>query len=185
MNSQLTGKELWASLDRQQKGDLIRPMIEEQQLSYAQIGKILGVSRVAIAGAADRNKITSPYSRGARPDTPGSKGGTANNARKAGREAATKRQKPTISRARPIAALPPDDLPKAPYNPEAWLALPGTTPQPLHALEHDQCRWPIGNDLPFSFCGAPAADGKPYCATHNATAYRPAPPVKFRGRKTA
>ena len=178
----------WKDLTRQQKGDVIRPMIEEQQLSYAQIGKLLGVSRVAIAGAADRNHIKSPYSRGV-PKGIGYAGGAANVARKKS-DAARKLRKPTkprptVSAVRPLPSLPLIDLPpKAPWNPDAWLALPGTTPIALHETTDRTCRWPIGTEMPFSFCGAPATPGKPYCATHNALAYKPMPERQFNGRKT-
>tara|TARA_Y100001970_G_scaffold294331_1_gene450792 strand:+ start:100590 stop:101003 length:414 start_codon:yes stop_codon:yes gene_type:complete len=35
------------------------------------------------------------------------------------------------------------------------------------------CQWPIGHpgDEDFHFCGAPAVEGKPYCAEHYAMAY--------------
>ena len=48
----------------------------------------------------------------------------------------------------------------------AWNALPGTTPVTLELLARDGCRWPIGDDAPFLFCGCKAAAGSSYCATH-------------------
>lgn len=48
----------------------------------------------------------------------------------------------------------------------AWNALPGTTPVTLELLARDGCRWPIGDDSPFLFCGCKAAAGSSYCATH-------------------
>jgi hypothetical protein len=44
----------------------------------------------------------------------------------------------------------------------AWEALPGTSPVALEAATG--CRWPIGEESPFTFCNAPA-EGV-YCAVH-------------------
>lgn len=46
----------------------------------------------------------------------------------------------------------------------AWDALPGTTPVTLMDLEPGMCKWPIGQDRPYLFCGA-HADGV-YCPEH-------------------
>ncbi len=39
---------------------------------------------------------------------------------------------------------------------------------------HRRCQWPIGHpgEPDFHFCGAAAAEGKPYCAEHCMLAYR-------------
>lgn len=65
--------------------------------------------------------------------------------------------------------LPPPDI----FTPDAsdlavgaWNALPGTTPVSMELLARDGCRWPIGEDSPFLFCGCKAAAGSSYCATH-------------------
>lgn len=49
---------------------------------------------------------------------------------------------------------------------DAWAALPGTAPIGLLALSQDTCRWPIGDELPFTFCGCSVAAGSVYCAEH-------------------
>ena len=49
----------------------------------------------------------------------------------------------------------------------AWDALPGSSPVALTGLERGQCKWPIGDDLPFTFCGCEALPAKPYCAVHS------------------
>jgi len=49
---------------------------------------------------------------------------------------------------------------------DAWTALPGTTPIGMMALSQDTCRWPIGDELPFTFCGCSVATGSVYCAEH-------------------
>jgi GcrA cell cycle regulator len=65
--------------------------------------------------------------------------------------------------------LPPPEI----FTPDAatlavgaWNALPGTTPVSMELLARDGCRWPIGEDAPFLFCGCKATAGSSYCATH-------------------
>lgn len=48
----------------------------------------------------------------------------------------------------------------------AWKPLPGTEPVSMVDLEHDMCRWPIGVDRPYLFCGSATESGKSYCPTH-------------------
>lgn len=45
-------------------------------------------------------------------------------------------------------------------------------------LTSDNCHWPQGNG-PFTFCGLPAVQDKPYCIHHCGIAYRP-PEVRKR-----
>lgn len=55
----------------------------------------------------------------------------------------------------------------------AWAALSNSTPRPLLAVAKDNgCRWPIGEDRPYLFCGEPIHKGS-YCAAHAAVAFRP------------
>lgn len=54
----------------------------------------------------------------------------------------------------------------------------------LAGLQTGMCRWPVGESdgAGYHFCGAAAADGKPYCPEHCRLAYhRPA----FNARKSA
>lgn len=179
----------WKELSGTEKGALIRPMILDGLMSYAQIGRIVGASRVAVAGAANRNNIVSPYSAQAREGIIGSKGATANKARQAGSIAATRRAKggkhPTAPR-RPafiIGFVPPED--KRPQKPDAWKALPDTTPKPLFANLPSECTWPI--DMPdgrMLFCCQPiTAERGSWCDAHRAIGYRPTPALKLKGRK--
>lgn len=179
---------VWTQLDGEQKGNLIRPLIVDQLLTYAQIGRMLGVSRVAIAGAAHRNKIISPLTKG-NSGAIGSRGATANKARGMYRndrtKATDKTPKQTKSKVRPIPAAPilPDFTDKTPLRPELWLPLPDTQPQ---AVEHHQlgtCRWPIGEN-PTKFCCAPADKGS-WCAAHHKIAFRPTPPMRLKKRKSS
>ena len=181
----------WQELDRAQKGNLIRPYIEEQQLSYSQIAAIIGVSRVAVAGAADRNNIKSPYSRGVRAGI-GHAGGAANKARASGSVAATRRNAPgkipTAPR-RPhkfvATHIPEAIVDRRPARPDAWDALEGTTPRPLHEHQAGQCLWPVGpEDGPALFCCADVDPKGVYCTAHRALSYKPTPPLRLKGKKS-
>lgn len=48
----------------------------------------------------------------------------------------------------------------------AWQPLETSLLLPLHALTERTCKWPLGEDAPFTFCGCDAIAGSPYCATH-------------------
>lgn len=49
----------------------------------------------------------------------------------------------------------------------AWEPLPGTEPLALHELpNHGLCRWPVGTEAPYKFCGCASVPGGVYCATH-------------------
>lgn len=50
-----------------------------------------------------------------------------------------------------------------------WDALPGTSPVALVDLVHGMCKWPIGLDRPYRFCGADSGD-EVYCKTHTKVA---------------
>jgi hypothetical protein len=36
-----------------------------------------------------------------------------------------------------------------------------------------RCAYPLNNELPLEFCGAPGKPGSPYCAVHHAFCYLP------------
>lgn len=151
----------WTALTHEQKRDLLRPLIETHGLSYGQIARQLGISRTAVAGAAHRNGLVSPYNPG-------------NNGHNNGpRKLKTSAPKSRIAPTQPIA--PPDAfVDRTPIKPKAWEPLPGTTPKSLEELGNHDCKWPLGA-APHSFCGQPAAPGKIYCDVHAALAYHPRP----------
>jgi len=62
---------------------------------------------------------------------------------------------------------------KRSLNGGAWEAIAGTTPVPLVDLEPGMCRWPIGKDSPYLFCGCGAIGT--YCEYHAAVAQRRVP----------
>jgi GcrA cell cycle regulator len=68
-----------------------------------------------------------------------------------------------------------------------WRPLPGTTPlTSLMATGDHKCKWPLGEDTPWQFCGQPTTEGKPYCPTHCTIAYRPIDPkLRLRPPKGA
>jgi GcrA cell cycle regulator len=77
-----------------------------------------------------------------------------------------------MTKARKVALGKPLDLPpikKAKQKPQgqAWQPIPGIEPVSLLDLEAGQCKWPVGQDSPFMFCGAPATHNH-YCEHHHA-----------------
>ncbi|MBM3568163.1 MAG: global cell cycle regulator GcrA-like protein [Alphaproteobacteria bacterium] len=62
----------------------------------------------------------------------------------------------------------------APQPPQPQIAM---TPMPAPPnFVGPKCQWPIGHprEPGFRFCGAPSAQGRPYCPAHASIAYRPA-----------
>lgn len=160
----------WTSLTPEQKGEVIRPLITVELMTYAQIARKLGTTRNAIAAAADRHNIASPLTSGHTGER-GSKGGSANWARQP-----KKSGRPKMSRIAPTqpVTLPDDLVDKTPLRKGAWDTLPGTMPRKVehHKRDEHECCWPIG-DGPILFCCAPAVTGKQYCERHNAIAFKP------------
>lgn len=100
---------------------------------------------------------------------------------KAAERAAAAAARAAAAAARAAAGMPDD----------VWAALPGTVPLAMMAHRDHQCRWPIGDPIEpgFAYCGQPVAgEGRPYCATHAARAYRadpvPSPKSHYRDHST-
>jgi GcrA cell cycle regulator len=55
------------------------------------------------------------------------------------------------------------------------LAAPESRPCGLLELQHDSCRWPLGDPSSpeFRFCGGRADEDRSYCAFHGRLAYQP------------
>lgn len=139
-----------------------------EKLSAAECASVLGISRSAVMGKVHRlgldRRAPSPVKASKRSGGNGSAGkyrGVVAAARKA--RAAKAAPKPDRIKLPPPQVFTPagEDLAVG-----AWNALPGTTPVALELLARDGCRWPIGEDAPFLFCGCKAAAGSSYCATH-------------------
>ncbi len=114
-------------------------------MTAAQIAeRIGGVSRNAVIGKAHRLGLS--VSKAPKP-----------------RPVAPSQPKPAVAAAPPPPPAPPPAPPKR--EPDARAAdLPW----------HRRCQWPIGHpgERDFHFCGAAAADSKPYCSEHCVLAYR-------------
>ena len=116
-------------------------------MTAAQIGeRIGGVSRNAVIGKAHRLGRSGSKAPRPRPVRP--------------------------SQAKPVtvAAAPPPPPPSPP--PTLAKRQPDVRAEDLPW--HRRCQWPIGHpgEREFHFCGAVAAEGKPYCAEHCTLAYR-------------
>lgn len=56
---------------------------------------------------------------------------------------------------------------------DAWAALLDSVPRPLiEVAADDGCRWPIGEERPYLFCGNPI-HARHYCEAHHAMAFVP------------
>lgn len=125
-----------------------------------------GITRNAVIGKVHRLKLEKRGASSVKATkATGGRGGAGKyrGVASAAQKARTAKLKDKAFRAPPPEVFKPDadDLAVG-----AWSALPDTVPVSLDALSHDSCRWPIGEDAPFLFCGCKAAAGSSYCATH-------------------
>jgi hypothetical protein len=114
-----------------------------------QISKAMGRSRAAVCGMARRLKLSSRQPHQFRPKV-----------------------KPAPPRApihsklsnkpETVAVVPSQGLQRG----AAWEAMAGAPPVSLLNLEPGMCKWPIGDEKPFMFCGHPAVAGA-YCQHHH------------------
>lgn len=140
---------------------LLRPLLEDQGMTYRAAAARLGVSIGSIAGLADRHGIrtrsvfTSP-----------------SKLRGVNYSAWTNRQQRKEKAHRAAAEGPPIPtvVDRRPARDRAWDALPGTTP--TRERDHDGCRWPLGLAPPFLWCNAPTG-GQTYCPAHTTMAHAP------------
>lgn len=137
---------------------LLVKLWSDDRLSASQCAKVMKVTRNAVIGKVHRLHL--PSRRPAKPGKPGS--------------IPKPRKHHYLSVRRRVALkMPLKDPPKIkvvkpePKRPEqpAWTALPGTVPVSLVNLEVGMCKWPIGEDSPYLFCGCTAANGH-YCLEH-------------------
>lgn len=71
-----------------------------------------------------------------------------------------------------LGPAPPSLPPTRASRSGAWMAIADTVPVPLVDLNPGMCKWPIGDDRPYLFCGAKASD-EPYCEHHAALSRGP------------
>ena len=107
----------------------------------------------AVIGKANRLGLLQKQSGKARPIAPAPK---PKNASKPGVHLSWHRQVSAVE-------LPGDF---ARLKGEAWKADPNVKPVTLMDLEAGMCRWPLGDDKPFLFCGQHATAGS-YCEHHH------------------
>ncbi len=130
-----------------------------QGLTAAEIAKRIGnISRCAIIGKCHRDGMTlerSPHN----PNRP--KKESPRRRRSLGFHIAGKIPRPPKAVLEKVEPAKPD------------VVLPTSLPVGLLELNHNTCRWPIGEPCKpdFFFCGAYPEMGKPYCSDHCAIAY--------------
>jgi GcrA cell cycle regulator len=126
----------------------------------AVIGK---VHRMGLAGR--RVEVRMPYRVGDRPSW-----SIERHEREAKRRASMPKQprRPSPPRVRPPKPIPEPAFALDPRDMGlgAWDALADSRPVSLVELEAGMCRWPVGADSPYLFCGCQVIPGKSYCGTH-------------------
>lgn len=118
--------------------------------SYAQVGLIVGKTRGAVAGHAQRQGWQAT--------------------REPGGPVAAKPERKTPFRPKPQSA---PSLKPAPLR--AIVYRPAGPPKHMFDLASDDCRWPAWGDADrpsMLFCGGGAVEGLPYCLAHCRMAYR-------------
>jgi hypothetical protein len=144
----------WPPADEEQ----LRQLWEVEGRSSGDIAWIMGRTRNAIIGKVVRMKLARRHHRvqpKIKPFQKRTHSGDSSLAR--------------IIRAKVMPLLPkPKAGDAARARGAAWLPLPGTTPIGLLDLDKGKCRWPVTDDSPFLFCGAPC-EGV-YCDHHAALA---------------
>lgn len=145
---------LWTN----ERTELLIKLWSDDRLSASQCASVLKITRNAVIGKVHRLNL--PARRPAKPNKSG--------------PAHRPPRKPYLSVKRRVALkMPLKDPPKLkaikiePKRPDqpAWQALPGSSPVPLVGLELGMCKWPIGEDSPYLFCGCKATNGH-YCLEH-------------------
>lgn len=159
----------WNRLSPAEKTVQVRQAVQYDNMTYSQAATALGApSRLAVAGVVDRAKKTS------QPIIP---------SHSSGRGAVKAKPKKKHAGFHKFVAIPgiPDDVLEAAFVPartDVWEALSGSAPVSIEDHREHTCRWPVGLERPFLYCGAVALDGGSYCASHAAVAFRPVPPAR-------
>ncbi|XAI95166.1 GcrA-like cell cycle regulator protein [Microcystis phage Mwe-JY13] len=126
-------------------------------LSSAAIGRMFGLSAAYVRDIANRNRDKFPRRQ------PGS----TQIGPKKPKKPKPPRQNPRISsvwtRRDPSQPAPSyyDPLPMDDYE---IARLPHA--KPLHDLERNECKWPLGEDRPYRFCACQTTQAGTYCAHH-------------------
>jgi len=62
---------------------------------------------------------------------------------------------------------------RGPVNPKPRPKRTGKGNLDFFDLRSQTCRWPFGDDLPYTYCGERNIDGSPYCLEHSRLAWSP------------
>lgn len=141
--------------------DRLRELWTQTGMSASEIAEELGgnVTRNSIIGKARRMKLPAkaPTKETAhKPETGPWKRAAREREMRQRILSKIKAKRPTI----------PTDA--TPSKAEAWEALPGSNPVSLADLSAAACRWPIGQESPYLFCGKAHGPGRSYCPEHQA-----------------
>lgn len=131
-----------------------RSLYESGKYSNAHIGRIIGKSRNAVIGRANRGGWINP--------TPKS-GGT----------------KPGEKRPRRTAIFRPRQLPQVQHvvqQPTAPIDAPQSLDLTILELTKQTCKYAYGDFVPYSFCGHPTVDETSYCGFHRTLCHNEPPP---------
>jgi GcrA cell cycle regulator len=124
----------------------LKTLWNDNRLSAAQMGHRLGLSRSAVIGKAHRLGLSPHKAKG---------------------PPRIRAPRPAAPKAKQQPPAPPIVEDPAPPPPE-WRGLA------LLELARESCRYPQGDRVPYSFCGAAKLDGASYCAFHYRLCYTPA-----------
>ena len=135
--------------------------------SASDIAKILGVTRNAVIGKANRLKLSAQQSSTSRVTDLPSKGSVLATITKATKQRATLRPLPPVPTATPIAV-------KAIVRESRPIDVKRVEGISVTKAGERHCRWPIGDPRSpeFRFCGCSSYEGLPYCVDHARVAYQ-------------
>lgn len=142
-----SGLNTWPPAQQDQLREL-----HSQGLLFSQIARIMGITRNAAIGKAGRMGL------GKRPQiaTPPVVGATPKN--------------PTRPKKNKVVREP--KMNPEPYVPLKDIDIPKKQLRTLMQLEPHHCRWPIGDEKPYLFCGGDRVKDCSYCSGHKLLSHR-------------
>ena len=142
----------------------LKRLWEVEGKSASQISKILGRTRNAIIGKANRENFAAriPLERKSGP-----------------RNSGPRQPRPSRAKRPRLRNSPIFKLIRSPSLPTRSQPAPPTILKPILELEGYDCRWPTGEGSPgettYGFCGLKQFGRSPYCESHTRIAYTPVP----------
>jgi GcrA cell cycle regulator len=196
----------WYMMSKEERANVVRFYLIDNAWTYGQLAAHLGVTRNTIAGICHREGIRADKSKPKSAETlpapplvrprnvipfpqpePVREEAVSEMVRKAKEALKAKRRNGEQSNVLTVLANRREDVEvgKDPvvkrHTGPAWEPLPDLVPIRLMDLKSCDCRWPVTEETGW-FCGAPAAEGKTYCAAHAQRAYIPTKPIQFKAR---